>query len=435
MPSSAEEAPALTTRDASRNALCLRIPGFELRLELLRNPGLDTTAAALLTPHSGGRPTLWQVSERAAASGVRPGMPISRALSLSPALTLLEPDPTHYHAAVEGILEALSHMSPIVEGGMEGTFFVGVDGLDRLLGPPADQVDAAFQELFRILPAPIVAETRAGWAPGTFGARVAAMASEPGKPVLVSPGTLPRFLATHPVSALPIPESSLQRLERLGIRTLGALARIPAEALVAQFGPRGRELRALAAGVRIDPVHARHRPRPIRVRLDLPSPLARHDMLHAALNHLVERALADPERRGRSIRGVRILGRLEGGGSWESEGILREAIGERESLAWFLRSRLALSPPPRGVESITLECFEFAPSCAQQECFDRHISTGRDEEGRGMELARNEVPEALRRAVRELKLRMGASPLYRVVEVDPWSRIPERRHALLGFDP
>jgi DNA polymerase-4/protein ImuB len=42
---------------------------------------------------------------------------------------------------------------------------------------------------------------------------------------------------------------------------------------------------------------------------------------------------------------------------------------------------------------------------------------------------------SLKDAVRELKLRLGHSPLYRVVEVDPWSRIPERRHALLSFDP
>ena len=38
-------------------------------------------------------------------------------------------------------------------------------------------------------------------------------------------------------------------------------------------------------------------------------------------------------------------------------------------------------------------------------------------------------------AQKELKLRLGHSPLFRVVEVDPWSRIPERRHALLSFDP
>ena len=35
----------------------------------------------------------------------------------------------------------------------------------------------------------------------------------------------------------------------------------------------------------------------------------------------------------------------------------------------------------------------------------------------------------------QLAQRYGVSPLYRIVEVEPWSRIPERRHALLVFDP
>ena len=37
--------------------------------------------------------------------------------------------------------------------------------------------------------------------------------------------------------------------------------------------------------------------------------------------------------------------------------------------------------------------------------------------------------------VRHLKVRYGQSPLQRVVEVEPWSRIPERRHALMDYDP
>ena len=52
-----------------------------------------------------------------------------------------------------------------------------------------------------------------------------------------------------------------------------------------------------------------------------------------------------------------------------------------------------------------------------------------------MELEEGAVPPPLQEAVKELKLKLGHSPLYRVVEVDPWSRIPERRHALLNFEP
>jgi DNA polymerase-4/protein ImuB len=38
-------------------------------------------------------------------------------------------------------------------------------------------------------------------------------------------------------------------------------------------------------------------------------------------------------------------------------------------------------------------------------------------------------------AIHQLKHRYGSSPVYHVVEVEPWSRIPERRHALISYDP
>lgn len=41
----------------------------------------------------------------------------------------------------------------------------------------------------------------------------------------------------------------------------------------------------------------------------------------------------------------------------------------------------------------------------------------------------------LTNAVEQLKQRYGLSPLFRIVEVEPWSRIPERRHALLVYEP
>jgi len=37
--------------------------------------------------------------------------------------------------------------------------------------------------------------------------------------------------------------------------------------------------------------------------------------------------------------------------------------------------------------------------------------------------------------VRQLKVRFGRSPMTQVVEVEPWSRLPERRFALMDYDP
>ena len=421
------------TPSGSRRALCLWLPTFELRLELVRSPELDATSVALLSPGESTRRTIWQVSERAHEAGVRPGQLVSQAVSLCTSLTLLEPDPAHYDAAAGTMLEALTEITPVLEPAGHGRVFLGMDGLDRLFGPPERQVERALHTLFRIFPAPLVAATRAGMAPGTFGARVAAAAARPGAPVLVSEDTLVPFLSRCPVGVLPVDPLIVQRLERLGIHTLGALTRFPEPSLVSQFGEEGRSALAWSSGRRIDPVRPWHRPRPIRVSLEFSNPVGLTDTLHGALDRLVERALSRPARRGRSVTGVRMGARLEGGGSWVAETVLREPTADRERIAAPLRAKLALSPPPKAVEALLVELTHFGAPAAQTGLFDRRVESGRA--AAGYELAQGEVPPSLRDAVKELKLRLGGSPLYRVVEMDPWSRIPERRHALLSFDP
>ena len=418
---------------SSRTALCLWLPTFELRLELVRSPALDATSVALLATEGGTRRTVWQVSERAAEAGVQPGQLVSQAISLCPALTLLEPDPAHYDAAQDTLLEVLAELTPVVEPAGRGRVFLGMDGLARLYGSPQNQVLRVLRTLFRVLPAPLVAATRAGLAPGKFGAWVAAVGARPGDPVIVPEGALRAFLASRPVSALPVEEATLDRLDRLGVRTLGELVRFPAPALVGQFGEEGGRARAWATGERIDTVRPWHRPRPVRVALDFVVPVGQLETLNGALEQLLERALARPERCGRSVTALRVIGRLEGSGSWMVDAVLRDPTASKESLAFTMRSRIVLLPPPRAVEALTVELFRFGPPSSQTGLFDRKDSAGRAEQGR--DLADGAVPYSLRDAVRELKLRLGHSPLYRVVEVDPLSRIPERRHALLSFDP
>lgn len=414
-------------------ALCVWLPTFELRLELVRAPELDATSVALLSPGEGSRRTLWQVSERASERGVRPGQLVSQAVALCSSLTLLEPDPTHYDVAQEAMVEALLELSPVVEPAGRGRIFVGMDGLDRLHGSPFRQVERALEILWRVLPPPLVAAIRIGRAPGKFGAWAAAARAKPGKPVVVQEEELPSFLASCPVSLLPGDPLMIQRLERLGVTTLGQLASLPGAALVSQFGTPGKWAAARASGEHLEPVRPLHRPRPIQVSLDFSSPVGRIEGLYGALDHLLEKALARPDRRGRSVRGVRLRGRLEGGGSWSVEAILREPSARREALAFPLRGKIALSPPSRAVEGLAVELFQFGPATTQPGLFRREEEGKRGREE--TELSQEVLPPALREAVRELKLKLGRSPLFRVVEVDPWSRIPERRYVFLSFDP
>lgn len=419
--------PVSAAAKGSRSALCIWLPTFELRLELVRTPELDGTSVALLAPGSGGRKSVWQVSGRAHDSGVRPGQLVSRAVALCPGITLLEPDPAHYEAAGAAITRALSRVTPIVEPGGIGRIFLGMDGLVRLLGAPSRQVGHALRALYEVLPARIVASVRVGMAPGKFGAWIAAASAGAGDSVIVPKDGLAAFLASKPVRALPLDERIVSRLERLGVTTLGGLRRFPAPALVSQFGADGAKALGWASGRRIDPVRPLFRPRPIRAVLDFPEPAGVEGTLHAAIDRLIEIAVSRPERHGRGVTELRVRAHLEGGGSWIAKAVLREPTAELSRMGSPLKARFALSPPPRAVESLVLELTGFGAPNAQTELF----APARG----GRALARGEPPKALGDAARELRLRLGHPPLYRVVEVEPWSRVPERRHALLNFDP
>jgi hypothetical protein len=104
-----------------------------------------------------------------------------------------------------------------------------------------------------------------------------------------------------------------------------------------------------------------------------------------------------------------------------------------ETLSFSLRNRVSLFPPPRALESLFVEFFDFGAPLLQNDLFQRKEEGGRPVGGTS--LAAGRISRALEEAIRELTLKIGYSPLYRVVEVDPLSRIPERRHALLGLEP
>jgi len=113
-----------------------------------------------------------------------------------------------------------------------------------------------------------------GLARGKFPARLAAASTRPNKAVIVPTGGEAAFLAPFPVELLPLDADTARWLRLLGICTLGQLAALPASAVLAQFGVKGRRLHQLARGDDDRPVHP-HRPRAVEsVSRQLDGPVA-----------------------------------------------------------------------------------------------------------------------------------------------------------------
>jgi DNA polymerase-4/protein ImuB len=399
----------------SDTAACAWIPLFALRCEEERRPELAGKPVALLSPEDSRR--LWQVSSVARHAGVKQGMTISQAIALCASLTLCEPDPVHYDESFSRLLGSLSEVSPVVEPAELGRIFVGVDGLGGLHG-------SAESQLAVIRRAVNVTGLRLGWGRGKFVAWVAASRAKPGEDVVVQDSDR-HFLSSQPIAVLSLDPDTHRRLWRLGLKTLGQLAALPETALTSQFGREGREAWRLAAGWTSDPVIGHQAPEPITVGVDFPSPLADRGLLTHALDRLLDQALRHPRRSGWRVQTVRAQAGLEQGGSWMTEVILKDPSADRARILGPLVTRLEQAPPAGAVEHLTVEFTAFAPGTTELQLFARDAASA----------ARAGRQQALRAAVDEIKSRLSRPLLYRIIEVHPWSRIPERRYALIDFDP
>ena len=395
--------------------MCLRIPHFALRIALLDQPQLDGSPLVLANPES-SRTVVLDATPEAREKGIRVGMTLREATALCPTAVIFGADPVRERAIGQEISARLDEISPLVEPDPteQGCWYIDLTGLERYYGT----WDAATRLLLDCAPA--LLRARAGIAPGKFTARIAAGTAHAGACHTVAPDEVAAFLANASVQWLPLPPDVLRQLERLGLPTLGAFTKLPARKVAARFGPEGRRAWELARGHDDRPVVPPPRVPVVIEELAMPVPATSREMLMIGLRQMATRAFSRPGLRDRYVRQVTLRAILEGDRrSWERTLTLKEPCGLDRVIA-ALRLRLQDLEMPGPVMHVTMELSGIVTEAARQTTFARMGP-------------RATAP--LTAAIHQLKHRYGNSPVYHVVEVEPWSRIPERRHALISYDP
>ncbi|TME27120.1 MAG: hypothetical protein E6I75_25215 [Chloroflexi bacterium] len=230
------------------------------------------------------------------------------------------------------------------------------------------------------------------------------------------------FLAPLSVRHLVLLEpEALQRMELLGVRTIGDLAALPFNAVQAQFGMPGAHAWRLAHGKDTDPIVARPVSASVQDGLRFDDPLGSIEAVMAAIDQLLAHTFSQPALLGRSVRQVRLRALLSDGTSWERLYTFKEALSTRDAARRALKSKLDLPNglPPAPIEELALELLGLGGEAARQP---------------GLFVARARQLAEIADAARQLRARYGRVPLYHAVEVEPWSRIPERRWALVTCD-
>lgn len=395
--------------------VCLCIPHFALRVAVLRQPEHDGGTLILSSTSQSGRAVVVDATAEARSKGIRPGISVREAIVLYPEAIILLPNPVEEARIGNEILDRLEQMSPLVEVDADdpGCWYIDLTGLERHDDSPAHAARRFLQAI------PAVFRPRAGIAPGKFAARVAAGMAAPSAVQTIDPANVRTFLSTASVTWLPSPDDTIHELQRLGLETLSDLANLPGPKVAARFGPAGRIAWGLAQGIDPRPVVPRPQVATFSETLVMPTPAVSREMLLAGLRQLITRIFSQPELRGKQVRELNLSAIIERGQSWERTLVLKEP-SSAGGVIRALDLRLQTLALPGPIESITLELRGIVREVVHQEILPR---------------LRPRHDRSLIAAVHQLKQRYGCSPLARIVEVEPWSRIPERRHTLITYDP
>jgi protein ImuB len=372
-------------------------------------------------------------SHGARVAGVRRGLRRREAQARCPELVVLARNEAAEARTFEPIVLALESIAPGVEVTRPGLAAIGVRGPTRYFGSETAVLYALSQAVAGAAPAgerdtgPAGTAT-AGGAPTVGPGALAGTATAGGAPtvgpgalagtatdvligvadgsfaaeqaarrgVIVPPGQSPAFLADLPVSTLdPSGDSPLiDLLRRLGLRTLGAFAALPAGDVHARFGPVGAWAHRQAAGRDDRPLDRRPPHRELTATLDLEPPVDRVDTVAFSARGVVEQFIGELTGHGLACTCLELQVLTENGEEavrrWRHAGVL-SSVDVVDRIRWQLEGWLhgpagAGRRPTGGVTRLRLVPVETVPLGVHQQAL--WGGSGADDERAHRALAR-----------------------------------------------
>jgi len=242
----------------SRKILHLDLDAFFCAVEEQHDPSLKGKPFAV-----GGRAdqrgVVASCSYAARMYGVRSAMPMSRALQLCPELIVVSSRHGNYSSVSKKVMKVIE-ITPFIERISIDEAFIDLTGLPDSMEKMALKLQQKVNSECR-LPVSIG---------GATNKLVAKIANDWGKSqkygpeppntiTIIEPGREAEFLAPLPLQSLwGIGPKTAQKLEAVGIKTIGVLAQTPESTLEMLFGRFGPDLRQRAMGIDNRPIEMAH---------------------------------------------------------------------------------------------------------------------------------------------------------------------------------
>ncbi|WP_433543347.1 DNA polymerase IV [Neomoorella humiferrea] len=219
--------------------------------------------------------------------GIKTGMTVREAKGLCPDGVFIPPRHDLYIEFSTRILHIMREFSPLVEPFSIDEAWLDVRGCENLFGPPL----TIARRLKERIKTEVGITTSVGLGPTKLLAKMAAEMEKPDGLTVLDFPDVPKKMWPLPVKDLfGVGPRMEAHLAKLGIHTIGDLARFPVDVLVRRFGVVGRILHQCANGIDYSPVdpHSMDRVKSVGHQITLPRDYYSYEDIEVVLLELSE---------------------------------------------------------------------------------------------------------------------------------------------------
>jgi protein ImuB len=304
------------------------------------------------------------VTKAAAERGARPGARLTDARALDPSLIAIPAEPAGDSVLLRRLAKWAGRWSPLVEVDGDDALRLDVTGVAHLFGGEEvlmRDIRERFAALGLTTRVAIAPTAAAAWGLARYGEKTLTLLRRGALPLPPAgegwgEGLLDH-LASLPVAALRLDPDTVRTLERLGLKTIGALLDVPRLALARRF--RGGEdvVDALdrMLGRKAEPLTAAPVDPPPRALLKLEEPATHPEAASQALERLIPRLVRQLEEKHLGARKLSLTGyRVDGSVAAAS---VATSIPSREPkhLTRLLSDKAAALDPGFGFDAFALQ--------------------------------------------------------------------------------
>ena len=384
--------------------LCVLLSHFALNFELRRHPEVKDRPVVITCTVGSQKLVL---DHSSSLEGLQPEMPLQEALAKHGEVELFEADIPAYWEAFDGILDALEQRSPLVEGSELGLAYLGADGLQLIYSEDEVLVKAVLEA---VPPGFIV---QVGIGEGKFLAYLAALRSPPAGYHRLA-GPLESLLKDLTCDVLPVSLKSKAKLHEFGLHKLSQVAVLAPGPLQSQFGLEGKRIWELARGYDETPLYPRCTEETIEESTVLSSVTVSLEVMLLTWENLLVKAFSSLSASGLGISSITLWTRSWTAGYWDQGIRFKEPVREIRNAMLRIKQMLESKPQTGPVEQLGIKVTGLGRQNGRQKSLFSEVR----------------AQDHLLEDIKQLEMRLGSPQVFKIKEVEPWSRIPERRYVL-----